>query len=51
LRYPNDHQNLINDLREKYNYQVNQTTIDRIIGYADTIKIGGEYPAMDEIGK
>lgn len=50
LRYPNDHQNLVNDLREKYNYQVNQTTIDRIIGYADTIKIGVEYPAMDVIG-
>lgn len=50
LRYPADHQNLISQLREKYNYQINQRTVDRIIGYADSVKIGAEYPAMDEIG-
>lgn len=50
LRYPADHQNLISQLREKYNYQINQRTVDRIVGYADSVKIGAEYPAMDEIG-
>lgn len=50
LRYPADHQNLISQLREKYNYQLNQRTIDRIVGYADSVKIGADYPAMDEIG-
>ncbi len=50
LRYPTDHQNLISKLREKYNYQINQRTVERIIGYADSLKIGAEFPAMEQIG-
>jgi peptidyl-prolyl cis-trans isomerase SurA len=50
LRYPEDHKKLITSLREKYDFQINQTTMDRIIGYADSTKIGAEYPAMDEVG-
>ena len=50
LKYQDDYNALIAGLKEKYNYQLNKTTIDRIIGYADTLKIGVEYPAMAEIG-
>ncbi|MCJ7553654.1 MAG: peptidylprolyl isomerase, partial [Ignavibacteriaceae bacterium] len=50
LKYQDDYNALIAGLREKYNYQLNKTTIERIIGYADTLKIGIEYPAMAEIG-
>lgn len=49
LRYQDDYNNLISDLREKYNYQLNKTTVERIIGYADSVKIGSEYPHMSEI--
>lgn len=49
LRYQDDYNALISSLREKYNYQLNKTTIERIIGYADSTKIGSEYPHMDEI--
>lgn len=49
LRYQDDYNALISSLREKYNYQLNNTTIQKIIGYADSTKIGSEYPHMDEI--
>lgn len=49
LRYQDDYNALISSLREKYNYQLNKTTIERIIGYADSTKIGSEYPHMNEI--
>ncbi|MFO7525595.1 MAG: peptidylprolyl isomerase [Ignavibacteriaceae bacterium] len=49
LRYQDDYNALISSLREKYNYQINKTTIERIIGYADSTKIGSEYPHMAEI--
>lgn len=50
LRYPDDHRKLISSLREKYDFQINQSTMEKIIGYADSVKIGSEYPAMNEVG-
>lgn len=50
LRYPEDHRKLIAELGEKYNYQINQSTIEKIVDFADSVKIGADYPAMDEIG-
>lgn len=50
LRYPDDHRKLISSLRDKYNFQIDQRTMERIVGHADSVKIGSEYPAMDELG-
>lgn len=50
IKYQDDYNALISELREKYNYQLNEATIQRIIGYADTLKTGAEFPAMNEIG-
>lgn len=49
LRYQDDYNELIDSLREKYNYTVNTSTIQKIIGYADSTKIGAEYPHLSEI--
>lgn len=50
VRHQSDHNNLVNSLRTKFNYQIVQTTVDRIVGYADSTKIGADYPNMAEIG-
>ncbi len=50
LRYPDDHRKLISSLRDKYNFQIDQRTMERIVGHADSVKIGSEYPDMDELG-
>lgn len=49
LRYPEAHNKLVNSLREKYNYTLNENAVDKIVEYSDSAKIGGEYPNLSAV--
>jgi peptidyl-prolyl cis-trans isomerase SurA len=49
IRYQDDYNNLINSLREKYNYQINDSAIEKIVNNSDSSKVGGNYPNFKEV--
>jgi peptidyl-prolyl cis-trans isomerase SurA len=46
-RYQVDYDNLINSLRVKYNYSLNDATVDLLVGKSDSVRFGMEYPKLD----
>jgi len=46
-RYQVDYDNLINSLRVKYNYSLNDATVDLLVGKSDSVRFGMEYPNLD----
>ena len=48
-RYDIDYANYINSLKNKYNYVLNEQTIDLIIENSDSVRFGIEYPNPDAI--
>jgi len=46
-RYQVGYDNLINSLRVKYNYSLNDATVDLLVGKSDSVRFGMEYPNLD----
>ncbi len=46
-RYKTDYANYIENLKTKYNFTVNEQTVDMIIDNSDSIRFGVEYPNLD----
>ncbi|MBT8386743.1 MAG: peptidylprolyl isomerase [Ignavibacteria bacterium] len=46
-RYQFDYDNLINSLRVKYNYNLNDVTVDLLVEKSDSVRFGMEYPNLD----
>jgi len=49
LRYPEEHNKLIGSLRQKYNYQLNQSALEKIVDLSDSSKVGTEFPNLTEV--
>jgi len=43
------HDNFINNLRTKYNYQVNDSTLNNILSKSDSVKLDENHPALEEL--
>jgi len=50
-RYNDLYAELTDSLRKQYNYSLNETAIQQIIGYNDSLMIGAELKGTDEIGE
>jgi peptidyl-prolyl cis-trans isomerase SurA len=48
-RYQAAHDELINRLKTKYNYSINESTLSTFADISDSIKVGNEHPRLDEI--
>jgi len=46
-RYQVEYDNLIDSLRIKYNYSVNDATVDLLMEKSDSVRFGMEYPNLD----
>ncbi|GMR25578.1 MAG: hypothetical protein BMS9Abin39_0887 [Ignavibacteria bacterium] len=46
-RYKTDYANYIENLKTKYNFTLNEQTVDMIIDNSDSIRFGVEYPNLD----
>ncbi len=46
-RYQVEYDNLINSLRVKYNYSLNDATVDLLMEKSDSVRFGMEYPNLD----
>lgn len=49
-RYNKLYAELIDNYKKEYNYSINETTMQQMIGYNDSTVIGGEMNGMNEIG-
>lgn len=49
-RYNDLYAELIDSYKKEYNYNVNETTIQQMVGYNDSTVIGGEMKGLSEIG-
>ncbi len=49
-RYPELYAELINSYKKEYNYSINESSIQQMIGYNDSTIIGGDMKGVDEIG-
>ena len=49
-RYQAEYDKLVDSLRQKYNYKLNDETFNTVISLSDSVKVGGEHPKMDEMG-
>lgn len=49
-RYNDLYSQLVDSLSKEYNYTLNETTIQQIVGYNDSTFVGGELKGVDEIG-
>jgi len=49
-RYPELYAELINSYKKEYNYNINESAIQQMIGYNDSTVIGGDMKGADEIG-
>jgi peptidyl-prolyl cis-trans isomerase SurA len=49
-RYPELYAELINSYKKEYNYSINESAIQQMIGYNDSTIIGGDMKGVDEIG-
>ncbi len=49
-RYPELYAELINSYKKEYNYSINESSIQQMIGYNDSTIIGGDMKGIDEIG-
>ncbi len=43
-RYQTEYDSLVSSLKYKYNFSVNETTLNQIAGYSDTLKVGTDNP-------
>ena len=48
-RYQVEYDNLIDSLRVKYNYSVNDETVDLLMEKSDSVRFGMEYPNLDAV--
>jgi len=48
-RYQGQYDDLIANLKTKYNFKVNDQAIATIVAKSDSVKIGGDHPKLDEI--
>lgn len=49
-RFKDDYAEMIEELKVEFNYSLNQTTVDKVIGNSDSTIVGGEYKNMDVVG-
>lgn len=49
-RYPELYSELINSYKKEYNYSINESAVQQMIGYNDSTIIGGDMNGVDEIG-
>lgn len=49
-RYPELYAELINGYKKEYDYKINESAIQQMIGYNDSTVIGGEMKGLSEIG-
>lgn len=50
-RYQEEYDSLVANLKFKYNFSINETTLNQIVGYSDTLKVGADNPNISQFGE